>query len=71
MKKEGCERTIKVEQLTKQKEKYFKRKQSAKTVYVFSGYNRSTKKYSAFKHDDVNSFMEFKKGTEVFVGFYF
>ena len=30
-------------------------------VYVFTGYNRFTKKYSSYKDSDVNHYREFKK----------
>jgi hypothetical protein len=40
-------------------------------VYVADGYNRSTRKYSAFKFDDINAFVERKKGVIVFTGFDF
>lgn len=49
----------------------FKVKEGAKDVYLYDGYNRSTGKYSAFKFDDINSFREFKKGTQVFINFEF
>lgn len=51
------------------KGEYFKL--NGKTVYVADGYNRSTKKYSAFRFDDVNHFIEKKKGTRVEVEFDF
>lgn len=49
----------------------FKRKESAKEVYVYDGYNRFTRKYSAHKFDDICAYMEFKKGKEVFINFEF
>lgn len=50
---------------------FFKRKETSKDVYVYDGFNRSTKKYSAFKFEDISDFMEFKKGTKVFIDFEF
>lgn len=49
----------------------FKVKESAKDVYLYDGYNRFTKKYSAYKYEDINSFREFKKDTKVFINFEF
>ncbi len=43
----------------------------AKRVLVYDGYNRSTKKYSAYAYDDINHFVEKKKGTKIEVGFDF
>jgi len=42
-----------------------------KTVYIHDGYNRSTRKYSYFKFEDVNEFREKKKGTLVEIDFDF
>lgn len=53
------------------KGEFFKRKENSKDVFVHDGYNRSTKKYSSFKFEDISAFMEFKKGTKVFVDFEF
>lgn len=50
---------------------FFKLKAKSNIVYIRSGYNRSTKRYEAYKFDDVNSFREFKKGKEIIVGFTF
>lgn len=33
-----------------------------KTVYVYGGYNRATKRYEAQRADDMNAFRQFKKG---------
>lgn len=41
------------------------------TVYVADGYNRSTKKYSAYRFEDINHFIEKKKNTPVQIGFDF
>lgn len=60
---------IEIEKL--KKGDFFKRKEGAKDIFVFDGYNRSTKKYSSYKYEDINSFMEFKKGTKVFINFEF
>jgi hypothetical protein len=49
---------------------YF-RMPNKKTVYVFDGYNRHTRKYSYYKYHDVNSFGEKKKGTIVEINFDF
>lgn len=32
-----------------------------KQVYIFDGYNRSTRNYSSYKFNDVNEYREFKK----------
>lgn len=36
-------------------------------IYVYDGYNRSTKKYDAFRSDDINAFRSFKKDTPVLI----
>lgn len=50
---------------------FFKLKPESNIVYIRSGYNRSTKRYEAYKYDDTNSFREFKKGKQIIVGFTF
>lgn len=50
---------------------FFKRNDSTAIVWVYDGYNRFTKKYSAHKFDDFCHYMEFKKGKEVFIDFEF
>jgi hypothetical protein len=52
------------------KNEYF-RFPGKKTVYVAAGYNRSTKKYSYQKFEDINAFGERKKGTPVEIDFEF
>lgn len=42
-----------------------------KPVYVADGYNRHTRKYSAHKFDDVNTFAERKRGCVVEIDFEF
>lgn len=50
---------------------YFKLNDKGRTVYVYDGYNRSTKKYEAYKFDDIGAFREFKKGRLIFTDFTF
>ena len=40
-------------------------------VYVFDGYNRSTKKYSAYKFEDICSFRDFNKAYTITTDFIF
>lgn len=40
-------------------------------VYVRGDYNRSTKKYEAYKFEDINDFREFKGDKKVYIDFYF
>lgn len=40
-------------------------------IRVADGYNRSTKKYSSYRRDDISAFREFKKTTGVIIDFYF
>lgn len=42
-----------------------------KPVYVADGYNRFTKKWSAYRFDDISAFRETKKGTMVEIDFDF
>lgn len=49
---------------------YFRLKENS-PIYVADGYNRTTKKYSTYKFDDISSFREFKNGTVVIVNFEF
>ncbi|MBN9482192.1 MAG: hypothetical protein BGO70_16590 [Bacteroidetes bacterium 43-93] len=42
-----------------------------KPVYIKDDYNRTLKKYSAYKFDDVNAYRHLKKGTIVEIGFDF
>jgi hypothetical protein len=60
------ETKVKIETL--KKGEYFRRV-NGKAVYKLVGYDRSEKKYEAYKVDDVNSNTYFKKGTTVEVGF--
>lgn len=43
----------------------------AKRVYVADGYNRSTRRYSAYRFDDICHYIEKKKGALVEVNFDF
>jgi hypothetical protein len=56
---------------TLKKGDYFKISEKHSTVYVYDGYNRSTRKYSSYKYSDISDFREFKKGKQVFIGFEF
>ena len=49
---------------------YFRMKETS-PVYVADGYNRSTKKYSSHRFDDISSFKELNKGTAVITNFEF
>ena len=40
-------------------------------VYVRDEYNRSTKKYEAYKFEDVSDFCEFNGVKKVYIDFYF
>ena len=40
-------------------------------VYVRDEYNRSTKKYEAYKFEDISDFREFKGDKKVYIDFYF
>lgn len=40
-------------------------------VYVRDEYNRSTKKYEAYKFGDISDFREFKGDKKVYIDFYF
>ena len=51
------------------KGEYFKRRDSTKVVYVRGEYDRSTKRFSAHKADDINCEVFFKPTCPVFVGF--
>lgn len=53
------------------KDDFFKLSEEGKTVYVYKGYNRMTKKYYASKFDDISAYREWKKGKKVFVDFEF
>lgn len=53
------------------KDDLFKVSLKSKTVYIFKGYNRSTRKYCAYKWEDISSFREWKKGKLIFVNFEF
>lgn len=43
------------------------KKGNGKSILVADGYNRSTKKYSYYRYDDINHFGEKKKGTLVII----
>lgn len=40
-------------------------------VYVRDEYNRSTKKYEAYKFENISDFREFKGDKKVYIDFYF
>lgn len=50
---------------------YFKRKETAKAVYVVGEYDKSSKSYACHKFDDVNSEIHIKGDKEVFTEFTF
>lgn len=49
----------------------FKMSATGKTVYVYDGFNRSTKKYSFYKFEDINAHREVEKGKYVCIDFEF
>lgn len=49
----------------------FKRKESAKKIYMKEYYCRTNKAYCCTNYDDINDFIYLKKGTEVFTNFEF
>ena len=53
------------------KGEFFKRKEDAKTVYVRGNYDVSTKAFSAYKFDDINSEIFIKSSKSVFIDFDF
>lgn len=50
---------------------YFKLNEKSKIIYVYDGYCRFAKKYTAFKFEDISDFREFKKGKMIFINFEF
>lgn len=62
-------KTVPIEKV--KKGDYFRFPRGYQRVYVADGYNRSTRKYSYYRFDDINHFGEKKKGTVVEIGFDF
>ena len=60
---------IKMNELKKNKELYFKKKESSTMVYKLNHYDRSTKSYSCSSVDDINHEVFIKSNKIVFVGF--
>ncbi len=50
---------------------FFKRKATSSIVYIRDEYERTLKKYSCYKFDDVNSEIFLKGSTEVYTDFTF
>lgn len=50
---------------------FFKLNETSPIVWVYDGYNCSTKKYSAYKFDDICHNREWNKNKMVFVDFIF
>lgn len=50
---------------------FFKLNEKTKIVWVYDGYNRVTKKYSAYKFNDICSFREWNRKKAVLVNFEF
>lgn len=50
---------------------FFKRKPTAKKVFLRLGYNKFCKQYAAKNWDDINDYVHLKKGTLVFTDFEF
>ena len=50
-------------------DEYFKRKATAKKVYVRGAYDRASKRYSCYETNDVNKEIFLKGETEVHTGF--
>jgi hypothetical protein len=53
------------------KGEFFKRKEDAQTVYVRGNYDASSKTFSAYKFDDINSEIFIKPSKIVFINFDF
>lgn len=53
------------------KGEYFKRKPTAKKVYVRSDYCRSTGAYEVYSYDNINERMYIKGDKQVYIGFTF
>ena len=60
---------IKMNELKKRKELYFKKKETSNTVYMVNHYNREDKTYSCSSVDDINHEVFIKSNKLVFVGF--
>lgn len=61
----GPTSALKLTPIEKVKRKMFFSLPGKKSIYVADGFNRNTKKYEAYRADDINSFRQFKKGTLV------
>ena len=61
--------TIKLNELKKQGEIYFKLSPEAKSVYKINHYNRDDKTYSISPCDDINKERFIKSNKPVFIGF--
>ena len=60
---------IRMNELKKHKEIYFKRKETSNNVYMVNHYNREDKTYSCRCVDDINHEIFIKSSKLVFVGF--
>ena len=60
---------IKMNELKKNNEIYFKKKETSNMVYKLNHYDRSTKSYSCSSVDDINHEVFIKSNKLVFVGF--
>jgi len=60
---------IKINEMKKNQEIYFKRKESSNIIYKLNHYDRSTKSYSCSKVDDVYAEVFIKSNKLIFVGF--
>jgi hypothetical protein len=60
---------MKIEDLPKGE--FFRRKADSKKTFVYEGYCRLARKYIGTDFYDINSQMEFKKGTLVYTDFEF
>lgn len=60
---------IKMNELKKNKEIYFKRKESSNSVYMVNHYDIGSKSYSCSKVEDINHEVFIKSNKLVFVGF--
>lgn len=65
----GFTMLIRMNELKKHNEIYFKKKETSKMVYKLNNYDRSTKSYSCSSVEDINHEVFIKSNKLVFVGF--
>ena len=62
---------IRMRDLKKSGEEFFKLSPTAKAVYCNAEYDRTYKDYSCQKYDDMNSCKSIKPNRKIYVGMYF